>query len=197
MLHNPASLLKSVPMSFMYIYIYISCRIPFQESLNQSSAMPRAREQSHQLLLLPSFVDGLCSPPAPQVQAQRCSNMVKADDSDLGLSNFGFRLQSGMVAGMPYFALSLTHHHHMRRHHHTILNGIRHCVIITLSYMESDIQLAFTSLLLFFRAMPVAEAVKHGPQQPWIEPPPPLISHLPPTQPVAINRKRRHQTGIS
>ena len=44
--------------------------------------MPRAKEQSHQLLLVPSFVDGLCSPPAPQVQAQRCSN---TDDSNLGL----------------------------------------------------------------------------------------------------------------
>ena len=67
------------------------------------------------------------------------------------------------------------------RHHHTILNG------------ESDIQLAFTSLLLFFRAMPIPEAVKHGPQRPWMEPPPSLISHLPPTQQIAINRKRLQQ----
>ena len=35
------------------------------------------------------------------------------------------------------------------------------------------------------------------PQRPWIEPPPSLISHLPPTQQVAINRKRRHQLFFS
>ena len=80
-----SSIILEVSANVLHIYKYISCRIPFQVALNQSRAMPRAKEQSHQLLLVPSFVDGLCSPPAPQVQAQRCSNMVKADDSNLGL----------------------------------------------------------------------------------------------------------------